>query len=172
MEKLEASSRPQPCEVLLAWVACNQANPDSPHSPRSAHHQRPCPQWPRPQWPHPPGRGPAPIRPRLPLRLPPAGAWGLHPAAAENRGGCGASSAGGRSGAARPGGGRCPREPLSPPLPAPRPYPLGVRRPPGTGPRPPPGPRGGVPGQHLPRLVEQPRPAETPPCLDPGPTSG
>lgn len=54
----------------------------------------------------------------------------------------------------------------------PAPLPLGVRRAPGTGPRLPTGPRGGVPGQHLPRLAESPGPAETPPCLDPGPTSG
>lgn len=88
-----------------------------------AHHHRPCPTDPAPSNGPSPDRDPAPIRPRLLLRLPPAGAWALHPAVAENRGGCGAGSAGGRSRAARPGCGRCPREPLSPPLPAPRPCP-------------------------------------------------
>lgn len=173
-ERLEASFRPRPLRSLIS-VGRHQAGKPrlcqftlGPAYIKGAAPVGPAP----PPWPLPPNLGPAPSKPRLPLRLPPAGAWALHPAAAENRGGCKAGSTGGQRGAAQLSGGRCPREPPSPPLPAPRPYPLGVCHPPGTGPRLPPGPRGGVLGQHLPRLAEPPWLTETPPCLDPRPTSG
>lgn len=67
---------------------------NSPDSPRPRPPPRPGPHWPRPS------TRPRPQQAPPPLRLPPARAWALHPAATENGGCCGAGSAGGRSGAA------------------------------------------------------------------------
>lgn len=172
VERLGASSPPCAFQALLAQVAptWQTRTPQVPLGP--AHLLR----SPAPDGPAPPLAPPAPEAP------PPPGPASLFASRQPGLGLCtrrrlrtvaAAEPAAQAGGAELPGpvAGDAPvslsRRPSPPRAPAPRsPPPAWDWAAPTSG------SAGRVPGQHLPRLAEPPRPAETPPCLDPRPTSG